>query len=104
MKPIANGAGASIKQCLAAAIAMILNAVTRAAVVLRPIIGITKLCAHLEGQAAEPDAFKLRERLDIELSIKILAIAKAAQAVVPLTHIAHAKVEAADPAGNADTR
>ena len=104
MKPIANGAGAGVKQSLATAIAMILNAVTVAAVLLRAIIGVTKPCAHFKGQAAEPDAFKLRERLKIQVSIEILAIGKAAQAVVTLTDIAHTDVETADPAGNADTR
>ena len=71
---------------------------------LRAIIGVTEPRAHFKGQAAEPDAFKLREGLNIKVSIEILAIGKAAQAVVPLTDIAHAKVETADPAGNADAR
>src|SRR5688572_22462963 len=98
MKPIANGASASVKQSLAATIAMILNPVTRATIILRAVVGVTEPSAEFEGQAAEPDAFKLREGLNIEVSIEILAIAKAAQAVVPFTHIAHTKVEAADPA------
>src|SRR5687767_2534783 len=78
MEAITNGVFATVKQRLAAAVAMILNAVTVAAILNGPIIDVTEPCAEFESQSSDPHVLRLGERLEIDVSIEILAISKAA--------------------------
>lgn len=64
METIADRVRTRVKQRLPAAVAMILDSVTAAAVLIGAIVDVAEPTAVLKRQAANPFALQLRERLD----------------------------------------
>ena len=97
MQTVADCVGASVKQRLAAAVAMILNPITAAAVLLRAIVHVTEPRAHLKGQTLDQETLQLRKRLDAQVSVEIFLVSEAAQTIVTLAEWSHPELETADP-------
>ena len=103
VQTIADAVSTCVKQGLPCTVAVILNAVAVATILLRSIVNVTEPRAIFKGQPADPFVLDLRKRLNAQIGIEVLPVCEARQTIITLAYARHAKLELPDSSRNADT-
>src|SRR5262245_57577848 len=82
VQAVADRVCAGIEQGLPAAVTMILDAITTAAVLIRPVIDVTEPRAVFERQPADPLVLHLCKGLHAQIRVEILTVGKTRQTIV----------------------